>query len=136
MRSISNVLYPFAAAAVLLAAGCGAETDPSDTAPDFGTAPDAESDGVTVDAENDAGDPGGDAEADAVEGCVDRDRDGFGEGCSAGPDCNDENPEVSPGRAEVCGDGFDNNCDLNADEGCPCTDGASRTCYDGPDEAE
>lgn len=33
-------------------------------------------------------------------------------------DCNDEDPNVNPGVAEVCGDGIDNNCDGQVDEGC------------------
>lgn len=37
---------------------------------------------------------------------------------SAPVDCDDANPAVAPGLPEVC-DGFDNNCDLAVDEGCP-----------------
>ncbi|MEW6076336.1 MAG: PilC/PilY family type IV pilus protein [Thermodesulfobacteriota bacterium] len=33
-------------------------------------------------------------------------------------DCDDTNPGVNPGVAEVCGDGLDNNCDGGTDEGC------------------
>jgi len=33
--------------------------------------------------------------------------------------------------AEVCGDGIDNNCDGQIDEGCPCTNGATQPCYTG-----
>ena len=33
-------------------------------------------------------------------------------------DCNDDAPGVNPGASEVCGDGVDNNCDGNIDEGC------------------
>jgi len=36
----------------------------------------------------------------------------------AAGDCNDINPLVNPGQAEICGDGLDNNCDLAIDEGC------------------
>lgn len=33
-------------------------------------------------------------------------------------DCNDSDPSINPDAAEVCGDGIDNNCDGNVDEGC------------------
>ena len=61
----------------------------------------------------------------------DADGDGFGDSgssvlscttppgtTSVGGDCDDSNAAVSPGEAEVCGDGIDNNCDGVADEGC------------------
>ena len=43
-----------------------------------------------------------------------------GEATAADPinDCDDDNAGVNPGVAEVCGDGIDNNCDGNIDEGC------------------
>ncbi|MCA9615893.1 MAG: putative metal-binding motif-containing protein, partial [Myxococcales bacterium] len=47
-------------------------------------------------------------------GCVDRDGDGRGEGCSAGPDCNDDDPTQ---HADERCDGVDNDCDGIADEG-------------------
>lgn len=49
--------------------------------------------------------------------CVDIDEDGYGEGCDAGPDCDDNDPSVYPGAPEIC-DGKDNNCDGQIDEGC------------------
>ena len=62
----------------------------------------------------------------------DADGDGFGDpglalvDCTApagyvtnGADCNDGNPSVHPGGAEVC-DGIDNNCDGQVDEGTAC----------------
>ncbi|MGB0678587.1 MAG: hypothetical protein ACPGUV_02875 [Polyangiales bacterium] len=45
---------------------------------------------------------------------TDRDGDGFGEGCTAGPDCNDE--DVRQGNRELCADGADNDCDGAIDE--------------------
>ena len=44
----------------------------------------------------------------------DFDLDGFGAAC----DCNDTEPAVHPGAAEVC-NGVDDNCDGTSDEGCP-----------------
>ena len=38
-----------------------------------------------------------------------------------GPDCNDADPAINPGAAEVC-DGVDNNCNGQIDEGCPPVD--------------
>lgn len=33
-------------------------------------------------------------------------------------DCNDANPATHPGAPEICGDGLDNDCDGQTDEGC------------------
>ena len=49
-----------------------------------------------------------------VSPCVDRDGDGFGEACVAGPDCDDDNPAVTR-ECRAC---------LRPDTGCPCVDGA------------
>ncbi|MBN2493892.1 MAG: lamin tail domain-containing protein [Deltaproteobacteria bacterium] len=47
--------------------------------------------------------------------CDDADEDGYGEGCGAGPDCDDADPAVHPGAAESCADGLDNDCDGRTD---------------------
>jgi len=67
-------------------------------------------------------------------GCIDLDGDGYGQGCEAGPDCDDGHASANTGQLEQCGDGFDNDCDDRVDEGCGCTDGESVPCYPG-DEA-
>ncbi|TPW09205.1 MAG: Uncharacterized protein FD127_4211, partial [Acidimicrobiaceae bacterium] len=52
---------------------------------------------------------------DAMEpGCSDGDGDGFGEGCSRGPDCDDTDSFQT--GVELCGDGRDNDCDGERDE--------------------
>jgi hypothetical protein len=66
--------------------------------------------------------------------CIDLDLDGYGEGCTKGPDCNDHDSTIHPGASEVCDDGVDNNCDGATDEEpCLCRYGAFRECYEGPD---
>lgn len=58
----------------------------------------------------------------AVAACTDNDNDGFmAEGGDCGPaDCDDSNPDVNPGTAEIC-DGLDNNCNAEIDEGVTTT---------------
>jgi len=78
----------------------------------------------------------------------DADGDGYGDplvttvGCTAplgfvgvGGDCDDTKNVVHPGASEVC-DGVDNNCVGGTDEGCACTNGATRACYAGPSGTE
>ena len=48
--------------------------------------------------------------------CIDNDHDGYGIGCAAGPDCDDNNPAVHPGATEVC-NGIDDDCNGQTDEG-------------------
>ena len=73
---------------------------------------------------------GGGGPADCIAGvtcpdpdCIDADGDGFGDGCFAGPDCDDNDPMAAPNRGEVC-DGKDNDCDGRIDEDGAC-DGVS-----------
>jgi hypothetical protein len=57
--------------------------------------------------------------------CVDADEDGYGvgPGCPGPQDTDDNDPDVHPGAAEICGDGKDNNSNGVVDDGCPgCTD--------------
>ncbi|MFN6092153.1 MAG: MopE-related protein, partial [Bacteroidota bacterium] len=65
---------------------------------------------------------------------ADVDNDGYGDAgnttasCDGAPtgytttagDCNDNNANINPGATEVCGNGIDDNCDGNIDEGCGC----------------
>ncbi|MFN7133884.1 MAG: putative metal-binding motif-containing protein [Myxococcales bacterium] len=60
-------------------------------------------------------------------GLIDND----GDGIESGLDCNDGDPAVFPGAEEACGDGKDNDCDGEIDEGCAaagCRDGETRAC--------
>jgi hypothetical protein len=51
--------------------------------------------------------------------CPDADGDSFAQDV----DCNDGNPAINPNAPDVCGDGIDNDCSGEADEGCvTCTD--------------
>ncbi|MBI5073260.1 S8 family serine peptidase [Candidatus Woesearchaeota archaeon] len=43
--------------------------------------------------------------------CVDADGDGYGNGCTAGIDCDDSRAAVHPGAAEIADNGIDDNCD-------------------------
>ena len=42
-----------------------------------------------------------------------------GDGVRWCDDCDDGNPAVHPGATEVCGNGVDDNCNGQIDEGCP-----------------
>ena len=50
--------------------------------------------------------------------CGDADDDGYNDAACGGNDCDDSDPDVNPGAAEVCDDGIDNDCDGSIDEGC------------------
>ncbi|MEE2757335.1 MAG: MopE-related protein [Myxococcota bacterium] len=66
--------------------------------------------------------------------CIDRDGDGYGQFCDRGADCDDGRSASHPGATEQCGDGADNDCDEQVDEGCGCNEGESIRCYPGPQE--
>jgi hypothetical protein len=80
----------------------------------------------------------GDATPDCVDGCIDRDRDGYGDpqasrdaarnppSC-AHTDCAEGDAARHPGRTETC-DRIDNNCDGRTDENCACIQGQTRAC--------
>jgi hypothetical protein len=64
------------------------------------------------------------------ERCQDTDGDGYGSPASPlcpypGLDCDDSNPDVNPGLAEVCSNRIDDNCDGQIDEGCGYSDVAN-----------
>lgn len=68
----------------------------------------------------------------ADKSCVHAPRDADGDGvasgqCVAGGDCDDDDPQVSPKRTEVCGNGKDDDCDGLVDEQ-PCTVPVGDTC--------
>jgi hypothetical protein len=66
--------------------------------------------------------------------CVDQDGDTYGEGCPAGADCDDTDPDRFEGAPEAC-DGKDNDCDDEVDEdfdlGGDCTNGEGICMADG-----
>ncbi|MCI0662210.1 MAG: putative metal-binding motif-containing protein [Acidobacteria bacterium] len=66
-----------------------------------------------------------------IENCrfhFDNDGDGYGASCCGGGDCRDDDINIRPGRAEVCDDGIDNNCNGQIDSqeaSCNCPAGKS-----------
>ena len=73
---------------------------------------------------------------DGATGCVhaepDVDGDSFVDALCGGEDCDDTDDTVSPSAPELCGDGVDQDCDANIDEGCceaglACTTSCSTT---------
>ena len=60
-------------------------------------------------------------------GCEDRDKDGFGEGCAQGGDCNDLDPRVHVGCARCA----------TPQDGCPCEDAEKPvSCFRTPSATE
>jgi hypothetical protein len=80
----------------------------------------------------------GGASTPQCDGGIDADGDGYGDGCVAGPDCNDFEASIHPGAPEVCGNVFDDDCDSGTTDGCPVTcpvGGCGTGCADGTREA-
>lgn len=50
--------------------------------------------------------------------CTDADGDGYCSVASGGNDCDDSSSSIYPGAVEVCGNGVDDDCDGQVDEGC------------------
>ena len=97
----------------------------SDAAGDGPVQSDAAGDGpVQSDA---AGD--GPVQTDAGDASVQQDALGS-DACHDGA-CGSPVPPACTG-VETCGDGLDNNCNGQADEGCPCVSGAVQPCFTGP----
>jgi len=93
-----------------LDAACGGG-DCDDSDPDIN--PDAEEDcedGIDNDCDDDTDLDDSDC------GCIDHDRDGYGENCAAGDDCDDTIASVHPGAEELC-NYVDDDCDGSTDEG-------------------
>ncbi len=107
-----------------------AEGDCDDTDPDVHPGADELCDAAEVDEDCDGKINDDDEPVDITTWFEDRDGDDFGDpyteatGCTApagtatnGDDCDDSEADVHPGASEVCGDGFDNDCDGSAN-GC------------------
>jgi hypothetical protein len=124
--------------------GCASGAQTQETITSFGSAANGGTGGTATSGETGSAGPGsnsqGPGSADGTSGpddsgggnddadCMDGDGDDYGDGCAAGPDCDDDNPDVNPGAAETC-DGTDENCDDEIDNGCECPDdGISANC--------
>jgi uncharacterized protein (TIGR03382 family) len=62
--------------------------------------------------------------------------DGDGDGVCAEADCNDDDAAVGPGRAEVCGNGVDDDCSGTADDGCAAGEDGGESAEDGSESAD
>jgi hypothetical protein len=94
----------------LLVSACGGHGGGDEDA-DSGTDPDVTDTDATTD-------PDATSDPDvSTEGCIDVDRDGH---CRPA-DCDDEDPVIHPGHAEVCHNGLDDDCDGTVDEDCVST---------------
>jgi hypothetical protein len=125
-----------------LALGCASGAQTQETITSFGTAPSGGTGGTATSDETGGGSAtqGGNDSATSTSGpddsgggnddadCTDMDGDDYGDGCNAGTDCDDDDPDINPGVAEAC-DGVDQNCDDEIDNGCECPDdGISANC--------
>jgi hypothetical protein len=123
---------------LVLAVGCASGTLGEESGATFGSGPNGSNSGGSVgdteggSATSGSG-PSGSGSHDGNDGdddaeCIDNDGDGYGENCPAGPDCDDDDPDVNPGADEKC-NGQDDNCDGEIDNGCECPeDGVSSNC--------
>jgi hypothetical protein len=106
--------------ALPIVAGCGAKTGLDPMTLDAGPAPDADPD-VAPDADPDVAP---DADPDVAPDADDADDADEDDGCVPLDDlCGDR---------EVCGDGDDDDCDGEVDEGCFCEPGEVQACFAGP----
>lgn len=62
--------------------------------------------------------------------CDDRDEDGYLSTACGGTDCDDDDPNVSPGAFEICDDGIDNDCNELVDEADPACSGCVPDAFD------
>lgn len=129
-------------AATLAPGACSPPSDAGDADGDIDVDGDADGDrdtGGDADADGD-GDADIDADADTdadsdhdspeeVDGSGEYDASGSDSGC--GDDCTDELP-LGCLSDEICGNGSDDDCDREVDEGCPCEPGAVQGCFVGP----
>lgn len=94
------------AVALVMASGCGSDDTETTSGTSAGTGTGTAAGG---------GGPGGHGATGGTDpNCVDVDDDGS---CRS-QDCDDENAAVRPGQAEVCGNGLDDDCNGDSDEGC------------------
>ncbi len=65
--------------------------------------------------------------------CSDIDGDGYGDGCSGGTDCNDNNAGINPAVNEICGNGIDEDCSGSDLECLPESGGVQELIVDNKD---